>query len=337
MGAIMINPAAKFAIFFKIKFCILSLLSLGFSPIAFADAYPTKPITLVSPKAAGGAADLSARAFATIAEKYIGQPIRVVNKPGGAGVPGVVEVMNSAPDGYTLMAGLSAMMVSAPVFKKNNPYSTSDFTYISILEDQPITFAVRSDSNFKDINDLLLAIKGGPKNPIKVAVASKIGLATIAANALAVDLGAGKTSLKNVPFKNGPSQAKGLLAGDVDFASVNLASINSALMSGDARLLMVTSNKRNETYSSAPTAKESGLNLTAGISLWVGLIGPKGLSKDVLNKWEETLPRIFADPEYQAMLAKRGATLWGSLPKKTPAIVEGQISSLTTLKTNLAN
>ena len=333
----MSNLSKWFSGSLAIKLAILSGLIMGFSPITTANTYPVKPITLVSPKAAGGAADLSARAFATVAEKYIGQSIRVVNKPGGAGVPGVIEVMNSSPDGYTLMAGLSAMMVSAPVFKKNNPYNTSDFSYISILEDQPITFAVRADSPFKDINGLLSAIKGRPKNPIKVAVASKIGLATIAANALAVDLDIEKNSLQNIPFKNGPAQARGLLAGDVDFASVNLASINSALMSNDARLLMVTSNKRNETYPSAPTAKESGLNFTAGISLWVGLIGPKGLPKEVLKKWEETLPRIFADPEYKELLAKRGATLWGSLPGETPALVEEQINSLSALKTNLTN
>ena len=129
------------AIFFVATFTF----SIG---IASAD-YPNKPITVISPKAAGGAAELAARAFAVIAEKYIGQPVRVVNKPGGAGIPGIMSVRNAKPDGYTLMVPLSPWMLTAPIFKKKNPYQTSDFTYLSVLEEQPITYSVKKTARTK--------------------------------------------------------------------------------------------------------------------------------------------------------------------------------------------
>ncbi len=308
---------------------------IGASQAQAAD-YPSKPITLISPKAAGGAADLAARAFAVTAEKYIGQPVRVVNKKGGAGVPGIMSVRSARADGYTLLAPLSPMMLTAPVFKKKNPYKTFDFTYLSVLEEQPITFAVRKDSPHKDIKSLLAAINSGGKT-VKVGVASKIGLMTMAYYGLAHDLKADKKKLQPVPFKNGPAAARGLLAGDVDFASINLASINAALKSGDARLLMVSTAKRNFAYPEAPTASELNLPTVNGIALWIGLAGPKGLPKNVQAKWEEVLPKVLADPDYKALLAKRGASIVGTLPSNTKKYVEGQQGTFVTLKSNLTN
>ncbi|MDA0338255.1 MAG: tripartite tricarboxylate transporter substrate binding protein [Proteobacteria bacterium] len=303
---------------------------------ATAADYPSKSITLISPKEAGGAADLAARAFATIAERYIGQSIRVVNKPGGAGVPGTIEVRESRPDGYTLTATLSAMMLTAPIFKAQNPYQTSDFTFISILEDQPITFAVRKDSPYDDVQSLLEAMKSADA-PMRVAVASKIGLATLAYNGLVQDLGLDESTAQPVPYKNGPAAARGLLAGDVDFASINLASISAALASGDAKLLMVTTTKRNDKFPDVPTALEAGLPTVDGMALWTGLVGPKDLPDEVLAKWADVLPQVFADPDYAEMLSRRGAGIVGTLPDQTGDIVAGQVANFEALKAALGN
>jgi tripartite-type tricarboxylate transporter receptor subunit TctC len=313
----------------------VAVAAIGSSTV-YAQSYPTKPITLVSPKAAGGAADLAARAFAVIAERYIGQPVRVVNKPGGAGIPGIMSVRSAKPDGHMLMAALSPWMLTAPIFKKKNPYGTWDFTYISVLEEQPITFAVRKDSPHKDVKSLLAAINKGGK-AIKVGVASKIGLMTMAYHGLAHDLKADRSKLQPVPFKNGPAAARGLLAGDVDFASINLASINAALRSGDARLLMVTTTKRNFAHPSVPTAGENNLPTVNGIALWAGIIGPKGLPKNVLDKWAAVLPKVLADPDYKKLLSKRGAAMVGTLPSKTEGYVRGQQGTFETLKKNLGS
>ena len=319
-----------------------TLLLAGVAAVVFgtagvqAQSYPSKPITLISPKAAGGAADLAARAFAVVAERYIGQPVRVVNKPGGAGIPGIMSVRNAKPDGHMLMTALSPWMLTAPIFKKKNPYGVWDFTYISILEEQPITFAVRKDSPHRDIKSLLASIGKGGK-PTRVAVASKIGLMTMAYNGLAHDLKADRSKLQPVPFKNGPAAARALLAGDVDFASINLASINAALKSGDARLLMVTSEKRNFAHPSVPTAGESNLPTVNGIALWAGIMGPKGLPKEITDKWQAVIPKILADPDYKKLLTKRGAAMVGTLPDKTESYVRSQQGTYEALKKNLGS
>jgi tripartite-type tricarboxylate transporter receptor subunit TctC len=316
---------------------VTAVLSIPcWSVAAAAQAYPAKPITLVAPQAVGGAADLAARAFAVVASKHIGQPVRVVNKPGGAGVPGVMAVKTAGADGYTLLAAMSPFVVSAPVFRKSNPYKTFDLDYLAILEEQPLTLAVAKASPYKDAKAFLSAAKSTP-SPIKIAVAAKIGLATLSFRAMAKDLGGGEGKFAPTPYKSGPAAARGLLAGDVQIASINLASINAALKSGDARLLMVTSDERNPAYPSVPTARELNLPSVDGITLWIGLAGPKGLPKSVHAKWEEALPKIFADPMYVDLLAKRGAEKAAKLGKATVQMVKGQLASYEKLKASLGD
>lgn len=316
----------------KISVILSCIAAVGFSSSSLhAKNYPSKPIILIAPKAAGGAADLAARVFAAVAEKHIGQKIRVVNKPGGGGVPGMMSVRASKADGYTLMATLSPFMVSAPIFKKKSPYKTFDFTYLSILEQQPLTYAVRKDSPYKDMKSLIAALKSANK-PIRIAVAAKIALATLSVKALALDLGLSRGKIQMIPFKGGPKAARGLLAGDVDMASINLASINASLKSGDARLLMVTTPKPNETYSDAPTAKSLGLKTVNGIVLWAGLVGPKGLPSEVIEKWSKVLPKVFADPLYKKLVTKRGGAIVGSLPAATTPYVKSQVDTFAALK-----
>ncbi len=309
-------------------------IALLLSTSGIAAGYPTKPVTLVAPQAVGGAADLAARAFAVVAEKYLGQPVRVVNKAGGGGVPGVMSVKTARADGYTMLATLSPFVLTGPVFRKNNPYKTMDFDYMAILEDQPLTLAVSKASRFSDARAFLDAARSS-QAPIKIAVASRIGLATISYHALVKDLGLTAGELSPIPYKSGPAAARGLLAGDVDVASINLASINAALRSGDARLLMVTTPERNHSYPAVPTARELNLPTVDGITLWVGLLGPKGLPSEVVDTWQAVLPKIFADRDYRDLLARRGATLVGKLAPETLVTVNAQLASYEKLKTLL--
>lgn len=314
---------------------VAAALAFGASQ-ASAQGYPERAVTLVAPQAVGGAADLAARAFAVVAEKYLGQPIRVVNTAGGAGVPGMMSVATAAPDGYTMLAPMAPFALSGPVFRAESPYQTFDFDYIAILEEQPLVLAVQSDSEITDAQMLVDSISSG-SGELKVAVGSQISLATLVYRALVIDTGAPESATSAVPYRSGPDSVRGLLAGDVEAASINLSSINAALRSGDARLLMVTTAERNEAYPDAVTAKELGLQTVDGITLWIGLSGPKGLPEEVKEKWTEVVGQVFADPEYIKLVNQRGSEVANLSGADAIAEIEAQLQTFQTLKAALEN
>lgn len=314
---------------------IAAALFFGISQ-ASAQEYPQRPVTLVAPQAVGGAADLAARAFAHVAERYLGQPIRVVNTAGGAGVPGMMSVATAEADGYTLLAPMAPFAVSGPVFREENPYKTFDFDYLAILEEQPLVIAVPSSSNIADAQALVDELRSGDAN-LKIAVGSKISLATLVFRALSLDTGAGPEAMTAIPYKSGPDSVRGLLAGDVGAASINLSSINAALRSGDARLLMVSTANRNEAYPDAATAAELGLETVDGITLWIGLAGPKGLPDEVKAKWATVLDQVFSDPEYTDLVKQRGSAVANLVGADAVSTIKGQLETFETLKAALSN
>jgi tripartite-type tricarboxylate transporter receptor subunit TctC len=306
-------------------------LSIALPNAGFAQDYPTKAITIVAPQKVGGAADLAARSFAVVAEKYIGQPIRVVNKGGGAGVPGVMQALTSKADGYTLLLTMAPHVVSVPLFQKDAPFSATDLDYLTTLEDQPLALAVPSASPYTSFEEFVAAAQSGAA-PLRVAVVSRTSLAALLLQAIKLDISNRADKLAEIPFQSGPDQVRGLLAGDVDAAMINLSSINGALASGDARLLMVTSSNRNAKFPDVPTAAELNLPRADGMTLWMGLAAHKDVPDTVAAAWAEALPKVFADPEYKGLLSRRGADLVGTLPDQTNAFVAAQVANMVQLK-----
>ena len=124
--------------------------------------YPTKPITLVAPYGPGGASDLASRTLAAVAPKYIGQPVVVVNRTGAGGVTGSTYVNKSKPDGYTLLLSRIGCQAVAPALNATIPYKWDQFTFLGLLELNPFVYVVKADSPYKNLGDLLSAIKAEP-------------------------------------------------------------------------------------------------------------------------------------------------------------------------------
>lgn len=306
--------------------------SIALPQATTAQDYPSKAITIIAPQKVGGAADLAARSFAVVAEKYIGQSIRVVNNGGGAGVPGVMQAITSQPDGYTLLLTLAPHIVSVPLFQKDAPFKADNLKYLSTLEDQPLVLAVSKSSSFNSFEEFISASQVSAK-ALSVAVVSRTSLAALAFKALNLDIGATGAQLSDIPFQSGPDQVRGLLAGDVDAALVNLTSISGALASGDARILMVTSTNRNSNFPDVPTAAELALTHVDGMTLWMGIAAPKDVPEAVILAWAEILPKVFSDPEYKRLLSRRGADLVGTGYDEANAFVVVQVEKMIKLKT----
>lgn len=267
---------------------------------AWAADYPTKPIELVVPFGAGGAADIAARILATGAEKALGQPIAVVNRTGGGGAIGYTAVKNARPDGYTLMWNSTALLTLAHAGNLDFDYRA--FETVALISTETPTLAVKKDAPWTDLGALL---EHARKNPGTVRVGnSGFGSAThIAAEALE---DAAAAPMTHVPFGRGLAVSS-LLGGKIE-ASVQLpAEIAGPLEAGQVRLLAVSSERRLAAFASVPTLKEQ--NVSVVFEVWRGVGAPKGTPKDVLAKLESAFARAAKDTAFLDAARKFGFTI----------------------------
>jgi tripartite-type tricarboxylate transporter receptor subunit TctC len=279
---------------------LVLIVSVASGDRAWPAEYPTKPIEMVVPFGAGGAADIAARILASGAEKSLGKPIAVINRTGGGGAIGYSAVKNARPDGYTLMWNSTALLTLAHA--GNIDFDYRDFETVCLISTETPTLAVKKDAPWKDLRELIDHAK---KNPGSVRVGnSGFGSAThIAAEALEEMATAPMT---HVPFGQGLAVSS-LLGGKIE-ASVQLpAEIAGPLDGGQARLLAVSSEKRLAAFPSVPTMTEQQVPLV--FEVWRGVGAPKGTPREVLAKLEEAFAQAAKDKAFTDAAQKFGFTI----------------------------
>ena len=292
---------------------------------AFAE-YPTKPVTLVAPYGPGGASDLAARIVSATAPRYLGNGILVVNRTGAAGVTGSTYVANSKPNGYTLLLSRVGSQAAVPAINSKIPYKWDDFTFLGLLEQNPFVLAVKTDSPYKTFDDLKKAIKSGKKLSY-----SSAGVGTLLHVAMVIvldDLGLPPDALIHIPFKGGGKAATAVAGGHADMIFQNLSGVISMIRGGKLRALLISTKKRAPTVPNVPTATEVGhpnLHVVVG---WSGIWGPKGLPKDVVDKWVDVLSKLKKDKAWNKMTKGLGSIPSIMSPTDTKAFVKTQYETI---------
>jgi tripartite-type tricarboxylate transporter receptor subunit TctC len=256
-------------------------------------AFPDRPLTLIVNYSAGGTADLSARALAKSAEKFLGQPIAVVNKAGAAGTIGVGALAASRPDGYTIGVSTSGPMTMSPHIT-DLPYDPlKDIEFIMGFGRYMYGICVRSDSPFKTFKDLVEYAKA---NPGKIKY-STVGLAT--PNHFGMVMLAKLEGIKwdVVIFKNSPDTVTAVLGGHVDAVVMNPVDVVSYIEAGRLRLLASLDDTRWKWVPDVPTVRELGYNFAVTPSA-LGLAVPKGVPKPILDKLQDAFKKSVDDPSF---------------------------------------
>lgn len=301
-------------------------VSLLFGTAAVADEYPSKPITIVAPYSAGGDSDLAARNLASTAAQYIGQPIVVVNRTGASGVTGSAFVKNAKPDGYTLLLARVGSQAVVPALTPSTPYKWNDFTFLGLLELNPYVCAVKADSPFKTMQDLVDAIK---KDPGKLSY-STAGVGTIhqmGPQMLFSSLGLPKDAATQVPFKGGGEASTALLGGHVDFGCSNVATVIPYIRAGQLRALMVTTPERYKELKDVPTARELGFPAMEQITGWSALYGPPGMEKATVDKWAKALAEVAKDKSWTTLTTQLGSVPQIRSPEDTAKWAQSQFET----------
>ena len=276
-------------------YLVLFLMAACFLWVAPSPAqdYPKGSIQLVVPFAPGGATDIFWRTLGDYLSKNLNATVAIVNKPGGGGIVGMSTVVNSKADGYTVCAGNSDTLNITPLFTKDIPFDTiNDLTYIAKLAIFPQGMAVRTESPFKTMEDIIAFARANPKK----LKAGTPGVGTSPYMAAYTFNRDANVDITPVAFGGGGEVVPQVLGGHVDFAFISMPPIKSQVVAGKARYLAFFSKARHPLYPDIPTAVEKGLKRTI-IETGIGLVGPKGLPVAVVKKWEEVAQMTMKDPK----------------------------------------
>src|SRR3954471_17549873 len=236
------------------RFLLMAVLMQ--SAVAAAQSYPSKPVRLIVPFAAGGNVDITARQIAPGLSELLGQNFLVDNRVGAGGVIGAEAVARAAPDGYTLMMGSNSTVSVAPaLYPKLNYHPVRDFAPVSLVATTPFVLVVHPSVPAKSVTDLIALAKAKP------GTLSMASGGTGSSNQLVGELFQSLTGARftHVPYKGSGPAGVDLMAGQVDLLFDQLSSSVGPLKSGRIRALAVTSGARASVFPDIPTAKEAGV------------------------------------------------------------------------------
>lgn len=275
-------------------------------PNAAAQSYPDRPITLVVPFSAGGDADVAARNLSVVVQRTMGQNMIAVNRAGAGGAIGSVAVRGAKPDGYTLLLARVGSQVVLPALQKGLDYKWNSFTFLGLLELNPVVCAVRSESSYKTMKDLVDALRARP-GKLNYSTTGAATILNFGPQLLFDVLRLGKDAAVPVAYKGGGEAAMAVISGDVDFSCGNLTSMIGNIKGGKLHALMTTTPERLKDLPGVPTAREAGYPQLEAVIGWSALYGPPGLGKDVTDRWIDTLAAAAKDPHWIAATEKAGS------------------------------
>jgi tripartite-type tricarboxylate transporter receptor subunit TctC len=284
------------------------------------DKFPSKPITWVCPYAAGGNADSRSRQVAKAMTAVLGQPIIIDNKAGAGGNIGTEAIARGKPDGYTLgMGNFAPLAVNQALFKKLNFDPQNDLTPICLIERGPLILMVRNDSPYKTVKDIVAAAKAAPG---KLSYASGgIGGSHHLSGALFEN--AAGIDMIHAPYKSGSAGATDLMGGQVHMMFEQMYAAMPSIKAGRLRALAITSKTRSPLAPDIPTMAEQGFPAVEVMN-WQGLIGPKGLSSDLIKQLNAACNKALQEPEVKEKILSQGNEIGGGTPEQFAALIKAE-------------
>ncbi len=280
-------------------------LSLLFAPTpVHSETWPTKPITLIIPFAAGGPTDTVGRTLGLALGKFLGQGVIVENRVGAGGTVAAAYVAHAAPDGYTFFLHHNGMASATALYRKLPFNPLTDFEYVGQVADVPMTLIARKDfppNNFKELVPYL------QRNSDKINLANA-GLGAVSHLCGMLLQQAIGTNFTTIPFSGTAPAMNALLGGQVDLMCDQTTQTIPQIKAGGVKFYGVTTRNRIKALPDAPTLSEQGLN-DFQMVVWHGIYAPKGTPMEIMQKMNAALRSALKDPDVVARLGDLGVEI----------------------------
>lgn len=286
-------------IFALLLVCLLVVTMAGCG--AKTEKFPTKPVTIIVPWAAGGGTDAVARGLAKAAEPSLGQTITVNNVTGGGGAVGHGAGLNAKNDGYTVTM-ITFELLSLPP-QKLVPFTYKDFDLLMRVNMDPAALTVKADAPFKSVQEFIEYAKANP-GKVNVGNSGPGSVWHIAAGLLEEKAG---IQLNHVPFNGAAPAVTDLVGGHIQAVTVSPAEVQSQVKAGQLKMLAVMSPERNPNFPDVPTFKELGYDINFGT--WRGLAVPKNTPENVKKVLADAFKKGYDSQEFQEFAKKAGLGL----------------------------
>ncbi len=278
----------------------------GADPAAAQARYPSRPIQLIVPWAAGGGTDRIARMVATLLERELGQPVTVVNRTGGSGAVGHTAGATATPDGHTItMVTVELTMMH---WMGLTPLTYREFTPVALLNIDPAGVQVAATSEWKTLPQLLDYVRAHPGR-VKASGTGKGGIWDLARAGMLKAAGIPIDAMPWVPSTGAATGLQELVAGGVQVVTASLVEGRPLIEAGKVRPLAHMADQRDPAFPDVPTLKELGINWSVGA--WRGIAAPKGTPPEIVAVLEKALAKIVQGQEFVAfMKAAPFGILW---------------------------
>ena len=294
----------------------LGLMLFGGS-LAQAQSFPTKPIKIIAPFAAGGLADTLARTLAEKLTRALGQPVLVENKMGAGGNIGADAVARAEPDGYTLMMSSAGILtINQFLYPSMSFDANTAFAPVSLVADMPMVLVVRKDLPAKNLSEFLVLAKNTPGGLFY----GSPGNGTTGHLGMELFMHATGVRLQHVPYKSAAEAVQAALSAQTSTMFDNPPSIMTQIKSGSLRAIGVATKERMAQLPEVPTLMEGGLN-NFEASSWFGLVAPAKTPKPIVDKLAQETSKALNDSEFQARFYQAGAKLIGNTPEQFSQII----------------
>lgn len=287
--------------------------------LAHAQAWPTKPVKVITPFPPGSGPDAVMRLVADKLAKSWGQPVTIENRPGGNGFIALGAAKGAAPDGYTLAQASSSQIVTHPLIYRKMPYDPSkDFVAVTPLFRNYFFVVVPAAAPWKTAGDLIAAAKAQPG---RVTYGSEFVGSPGHLGSAALEAASG-TQMTHIPFKETSQLFAAVGSGDVNWAFGSAGTAGPAVRSGKARLLAVAAPSRVAGYTDVPTIAESGGPAGFDLQAWTVVLAPTGTPAALVARIQQDVQKALAEPDMKERFTAFGYELFPLTPADTAKQVQ---------------
>ena len=292
------------------------MVMLSFAAASYAQTFPAKPIRIVVPSPAGGPSDFAARAVSQNLPQYLGQPVIVDNRPGGAGLIGAEIVAKAPPDGHTLLVATGGLMIITPLVINKMPYQTADFAPLTNLISGPSYLLVHPSLPVRSVKALIELARTRPgeltygfAGPAQVSHLNGELLKSLA-----------RIDIVSVPYKGTANLFTQLVGGEVSMAFTTSVDSLAFVRAGRLRALAVTTLKRSPAMPDVPTMDEAGLK-GYEVSNWNGIWAPVKTPREVVERLNRDIARSLQAPDVKERVAALGNQIVADTPDEFAAYI----------------